>query len=301
MTRTTEGGGEPIDEIVAAGQAAWPRLALAPGAFRRYVSDRLKSPDHASAVLPHAADLFLACACANGVGAAHRELQARYREASDAASRRIDGSRSFADEVWQRLAESLLVAPEGKPPRIAQYEGRAPLGGWLYVVAYREALKVKQRAPMDERRAVEAEEDFLVQAFTIETDPSLHELKREYAGELEKALRAAFRALDREARTLLRWNVIERWSTVRIARELGIDQSNASRRLAAVRKRLLDAATSELRARRGLSPSECASIVNLVQSQVSITLSQVLEEAGPEAESEKREGPEPEGEAGGAS
>ena len=50
---------------------------------------------------------------------------------------RIDSSSQFVDEVKQGLRERLLVGP---PPRIAEYSGSGPLGGWLRVVSVRLAI-----------------------------------------------------------------------------------------------------------------------------------------------------------------
>src|SRR5687768_4667204 len=82
-----------------------------------------------------AADLYLACACARGDGAAIARFERHHqplfgRLAARARSLGVDG-----DELLQRLRVHLFTGVQGRPPAISTYTGRGPLGGWVRVVA----------------------------------------------------------------------------------------------------------------------------------------------------------------------
>jgi RNA polymerase sigma-70 factor (ECF subfamily) len=262
-----------IGKIMSAGRAAWPRIQVDDAVLQEFLDERLREPSDLRLGFAHAGDLFLACACLHNVDGAHVEFQRTFRGTSDVASRRIDGSSSFADDVWQRLAKYLFVPDDGSQPKIGQYAGRSPLAKWLLVTAYREALKVKTRG---EKPALPVNDDLLVAAFTHTWDPGLQAEKLAHAGLLTEALRKALVALPAEDREILRLSVVERLSQQGIAELLGCTQPTVARRLQSVRQRIMEQVTADLRERLHLSDTECRSLIALAQSQVDLTLSKVL-------------------------
>src|SRR5262249_28596771 len=116
-----------VERMLAAGRAAWPKVRLAPERFEAFLAERLpRSADPAQMGGLHAADLYLACACAEGDRAALEALEQGPLAVCAAAAARVDRSPAFADEVTQTLRQRLL-SPEDGRPRILEYEGRAPL------------------------------------------------------------------------------------------------------------------------------------------------------------------------------
>src|SRR5207245_2776368 len=81
----------------------------------------------------HAADLWLACACARGVPSAAEELERAFFGELDRAVASLDSSASFADDVRQAIRERLYVRASGTLPGIATYTGEGPLSGWLWI------------------------------------------------------------------------------------------------------------------------------------------------------------------------
>jgi RNA polymerase sigma-70 factor (ECF subfamily) len=133
---------ERLGELVATARAAYPDLPLPAATFLRHLAERF--PEGSAPVITfqtlHVADFYLACACAHGIPAAHAVLDAHFLPQVDAAVARVVGSGDGAVEVRQRLRERLLTPEEGKPPRIADYQGTGPLAAWLSAAAVRTAL-----------------------------------------------------------------------------------------------------------------------------------------------------------------
>src|SRR5438128_270171 len=102
--------------LLAAGQEAWPQLRLPPAAMIAHAAGR-PGPAAASAEAPaaiaalRAGDLYLACACAEGVPGAAEALDAQFLGAAPLrnALRRSGPASGFADEVRQALREKLLL------------------------------------------------------------------------------------------------------------------------------------------------------------------------------------------------
>src|SRR5947208_12487863 len=89
-----------LERMLAAGRAAWPKVHLAPERFEAFLEERV--PEGAAAAQVdalHAADLYLACACAQRDRAALEALERGPLQVCAAAAARVDRSPTFADEV----------------------------------------------------------------------------------------------------------------------------------------------------------------------------------------------------------
>jgi RNA polymerase sigma-70 factor (ECF subfamily) len=258
----------------AEGRAAWPGLRLDPGAFAVHIADRVRArPDVEAAIAGlHAADLFLACACALGDAAALRELERTQLSRVPALIHRVNPSPAFADEVVQVLRDALLVASRDGASRIGEYSGRGSLAGWIRVVAVRTALRLRARqsaggVPLDPL----AEE-----ALPGVVDPELDHLKLRYRGAYEDAVEAALAALpDRDA-LLLKLHYVDGLNIDRIGGLFGMHRSTVARWRAAVRGRLLAEVRERLRDRIPLTGSEFESILALVRSQLVVSIRSLL-------------------------
>jgi RNA polymerase sigma-70 factor, ECF subfamily len=91
-------------------------------------------------------ELYLACACAHGEGAAIALLEQRCFGKAEAALRRMNPPAPLMDEWRQRLRQALFVAERGRRPKIDQYTGREDLGGWIRTLAVRLALELIEPA-----------------------------------------------------------------------------------------------------------------------------------------------------------
>jgi RNA polymerase sigma-70 factor (ECF subfamily) len=265
-----------VDERVQAAMARWPDLTPTAEEFAAYVGAHL--PPEAELVDAlvelHADDLYLACACARGDGRAVAAFDAQMLGPVPAYVSRIDGSRAFADEVRQRVRARLLVADAG-PPKIVDYTGRGPLGGWVRVAVVREALNAKRgtQAQREESTGGADEERFGIAA----GDPELDYLKTRYAGELREAFVATLAALPTDERNVLRMHYLDGLSIDEIGIAYHVHRSTAARWITRARETLLLQTRARLSTMLAAAPSEVESLLALVQSQLDVSLRRILE------------------------
>jgi len=249
---------------LAQARAAWPMLAVDETAYLAHVS-RCAERTQRSIDELNAADLWLAFACAQGSPQAADEFDRMFRAQLIAALHQIFEAQADVDDAAQRLRERLLVGP---PPKLLDYTGSGPLGGWLRVAALRTALndeRSKKARARAERGAVAEQWGAL--------DPELELLRRRYLNELEQALKVALSQLDPEQRHLLRMHYIDGVALAQLARMHQLDASTMSRRVTRARELVLSETRRELQRELNLSPETAASLIRLLESRIELTLS----------------------------
>lgn len=258
---------------LAAAHASFPQLVLGADEFIAHLASHLAdSPSPARALADlHGADLFLACACAQGLPGAVEELERRHAPDWEGTLRRLDSSAAFADEVRQLLREKLFVARSGKPPGIAAYSGAGSLGGWLRVTVRRTALNVRRRTPPAPNRS-----DELMGLGSPLADPELDHLRRTYQPEFERAFRDALDTLSARERNLLRLHYLDGVSGQRLSEMYRVHASTISRTLSAARLKLHEETRQRLTERLGLTTSQVASLLGLVLSRLEVNLASAL-------------------------
>jgi RNA polymerase sigma-70 factor (ECF subfamily) len=251
------------------GRREYPEVALAPPAFAREIALRVAGDDPPSAAIAslHAADLYLACACASGDARAARAFDDRFLSLVPAFLTRIAPSTAFADEQRQDLRVHLLVGDDRRAPPIAQYSGRGPLKAWLRVTAVRAALR-SLRAPN--------ESDEELDQLIGDGNPELALLRGQARTAFHAAFRAALAALAPEERSVLKLYVLDGLSIDELSGLLGVHRATAARRVAAVRQSLCERIVEELRARLGMSGPELQSLLGAVRSQIDVSLQGLL-------------------------
>lgn len=257
-----------------AGRAAWPDVPLDPLEFAAHLAARVPEapPDLAAAIGElHAADLYLACACARG----EPRALACFDDHFMAAVGRTWGGRhrlaDFADEVRQALRVRLLVAEGGAPPRIAGYSGRGPLAAWVRMAATRLGLDLRRR----ERPGARDDDDEL----TLEArgdDPELEYLKTRYAAELTEALQTTLAALSARTANVLRLHYQAGMTVDAIGTMYRVSGRTVQRWLAEARRTILGETRRLLSERLGLTDSRLDSLIGLVRSRLDISISQYL-------------------------
>lgn len=261
--------------MAQAGRAAWPDLAVDEEAFMASVLARLEGVDDPEGMMreAHGPDLYLAYACATGCPRAHIAFERTHMVHVGRYVASVDGSAEFVDELAQVLRDKLFVGREGSPPKILDYSGRGPLGGWLRVAAVRTARNMK-RAVSGALRSTDDEQAKLLAAPSA--DPELRYLKDHYGKELREALEGALRSLTPRAQAVLRLHYVEGMSSSAIAGLYGVSG-------AAVRAWVRDsriAAFQETRKRLAetlrLAGAELGELMALVESRFELTLSRVL-------------------------
>jgi RNA polymerase sigma-70 factor (ECF subfamily) len=177
------------------------------------------------------------------------------------------------DEVAQMVRERLLVGSGSQPPRIALYNGRGDLAGWVRVVAVHTGLNHVR----DTRRETAVGEQALIAASTQPaTDVELSRLKQLYRTEFSEAFCHALASLTTRQRNLLRQHFLDGVTLDRLAVLYRVHRATAARWLAAARAELLARTQQDLMRRLRIEETEVRSIIRLVHSQLEVSLHQFL-------------------------
>ncbi len=254
-----------------AATAAWPSIALGEDVFLDHLAARVAPPDPATLARAHVADLYLACACATAAtrtpattafSKAYLDEIPTYLSAS--------GNAELADEVRQILAERLLLGGAAAP-KILDYTGSGPLRGWVRVAAVRAALTL--------RRAQKGGDPDALDGLVGAVDPELDAVKLHYKADFAQALVDALATLGERERALLKLHYLDGVPVDRLAKLYGVHRGSASRWLSDARDAILAETRALLRARLKLTDSQFASVAALVQSQLEVSLRQLLRPA----------------------
>ena len=271
-SRVEAPGGELAEGALARGRAAWPALALRARGRELFLS-HVRAAEAPTALL--VADLYLACACAEGAAEALRVFEELHRPVILQQARTIRRDDTFADEAVQRVLERLFVdhgADHGAPrPKIESYSGRGSLRAWVALVAKRVCLDlVRQR---DDAATLEGiSEQLLAGAPAVEREL----FRRRYQAAFASALRAAFAELETRERALLRLAAIEGLAHARIAELFGVTQPTVTRWLADTRGRLADRTRALFVGAVGVAPRDVGDLVDSLISRVDVSLASLL-------------------------
>jgi RNA polymerase sigma-70 factor (ECF subfamily) len=264
-----------IAASVTAARAAIAELWSAPAEidafFLRLAGELADAADVDELQRRHLVDLYVADRCAHGDAAAIAWVERTCVAPLGPAIGRIDSSPVFVDEIRQRVRTKLLVAIGARPPRIAEYAGRGPLGAWVRVVAVREALAARRQRGHEAPRG-----DALLDVGASVTSPELGLVKEQYRVEFEEAFRAALAELTAEQRNLLRHHYLHGLTLDQIAGLYGMHRSSVARRIAKTRSGLLSATRRGLMSRLATSQVEFDELMALIASRIDLSIERHL-------------------------
>ena len=269
----------------ADGRARWPELDVSAESFVAHLARSVAAgtPAPAAAVsLLHAADLYLACACANALPAALARFEAAHLTRLEVVLAGVVViTPEEVDEVRQQLRVKLLVGEPAtaRPPLISSYSGRGPLASWVRVAAVRQALTLVRDARIGARAGRRAAVEGAL-GTALGADPELDFVKGRYKGDFAAAFEAALGEIADRERALLRMHVVAGLTLEKIGAIYHVDRSTVSRWLADARRALLDGTELQLRDRLGLGPAEFESMARLLTSQLEIDLPELLRTSG---------------------
>ena len=266
-----------LARLAATGAEAWPALSLPPADFAAHLAQRIpaEASDLAAALDElHAADLYLACACARDVPGAIAAFEATHGGVVASFIARIDRAPSFVGEVMQLVRQRVFVGSVDTPPRIRGYAGRGPLAGWVGIAAQRIALDLVDREKVEAR----ARERAVADEIGAELDPELQYIKERYRDAFERAFARAVEDLGSRERALLRLQIAGGLTLEQIGTMYKVNASTVSRWIAGVRTALLSETERLLRAELSLSPPEFTSLARVLASQMDISVSRLLVE-----------------------
>jgi RNA polymerase sigma-70 factor (ECF subfamily) len=258
--------------IVERGRAAWPRLALAATVLVRQLAERLPataSDREMEALFDriHAADLYLACACAERVAGAAEALELHFIARVPGFVRHVDASAGFAADVQQTLRVYLLVAGPGARPRIGEFSGTRSLARWLRLTAVR--LAWERARPWPQATTDGAPVVVPAQFDDLDLDSEL--ARAHHRALFQRALDEALADLTAQERELLRLQVVEELDLDALAARQGVHRTTCARQLVAARDKLHEDTRRRIVATLPLSPSEFDSLAELIQGGLSIT------------------------------
>ncbi len=260
-----------LASALSRGRAAWPAVRLDEAVFLEHLANRLREESNVHDLLSsmRAAEVYLACALAHGDAAAVASFEAEFLAEVGGFVAQIDRNPTFADEVRQQLREKLLVRTEEGPPKIAEFSGRGPLGGFLRVAAVRTALNLK-RGKAAERGGDEAE------IVSVSPDPEIDYLKTRYGAELKDALQTTLGSLSPDERNVLRMHYIDGLNIDEIGATYHVHRSTVARWLAAARDKILEETKRLLSKNLRIDKEEVESMIFLVQSRLEVSIHRFL-------------------------
>jgi RNA polymerase sigma-70 factor (ECF subfamily) len=260
-----------IDAAWEAGRAAWPDLDLERGAFAAYLGELGRISTR------YPADVYLAAGCLAGNPVALATFDRDVLATARGAIRSIDANETFVDEACQRLRASLFVG-DGARPRIADYAGRGPLRAWVGVAAVRTALMMRRSQVRSREVSVDDDSWSGTLALISTGNPELELLKRQYSEAFAEALREAVNALEPRLRTVLRMSFVEALSIDEIGAVYAVHRATAARWIRSACDLVFDATRAQLADRLRLTSTELDRVTAMVQSQLDVSLSQLLPE-----------------------
>ncbi|MBX7116618.1 MAG: sigma-70 family RNA polymerase sigma factor [Myxococcaceae bacterium] len=176
--------------------------------------------------------------------------------------------RDRAEEAIQGTWTRLLLAAPGEKPKLAEYQGRAPLHAWVRTVATRVAIDA-----IDAARPTDALEDL-----ALACDPELDGQAQRYRPYFEEAFNAAVQTLSKRERVALRMSVVDGLPNEKIAAVFHLHPSSISRLLAQARATLREATFLTLQTRLGLGRQSARSVVGALEGQWHLSLGRLLKQ-----------------------
>lgn len=261
--------------LVAEGRAAWPDLPLDAKILVQFVAHHL-TPDMADAALDglRPADLYLACACAQGMTAAINAFDRDYMREVDIALARMRIMAPRVADVKQLVRQRLFVGggTTGAPTsagKIAEYGGRGDLRRWVRSVAVRTCLNDLRKG----KREILVDDDQLIAQHAIsQDDPEVEYMKRTYSNEFKAAFTEALTQLGPREQTLLRYHHVDGLNIDEIGAIYRVHRVTAFRWIEKAKELLVKATLDTLRARLKLPADELDSVLRMIRSQIHLSL-----------------------------
>jgi len=221
-------------------------------------------------------DLHLAFACISGHDPSVGLFVERFGQLVEQSLAKIRLS-DLGDDVRQTLLDRLLLPRDDRPAALELYSGRGPLSAYLRVAVTREAIRLTRR--QDRERP---DTDALVDKAVSDADPETAALKARYGPIVKASFQKALDALPARDRRLLRYHYVEALTTRQMGVLLSVHSSTVTRQLAQTRARLLQLARSHMAEALEAGDVELTSIVQLVESQLDLSLVRLLETRPPQ-------------------
>jgi RNA polymerase sigma-70 factor (ECF subfamily) len=272
--------GEVADPAVAAaqravdaGRAAWPDCNVPLDEFATVLGVVAHAADDPASALAslHAADLWLATACAAGIRPALDELDRRLH-ALRPTLRRVGLSDANLDDFLQDTRLRLVASASDRPARILSYQGRAELRAWLKVVVVRDAVRAVRRAA--DGTSPRDEIDVLMDP---STDPELAAMKDRYAQSFRSAFEHALAQLSALDRNLLRHHLVDGLTIDDLGAMHRVHRATAARWLVRIREQLYRHTRQQMMIELATSGHDFESVLRLIRSRMEASIARHLQ------------------------
>jgi RNA polymerase sigma-70 factor (ECF subfamily) len=199
----------------------------------------------------HAADLYLAAACAQNSEGAWRRFDAVFRKDLNHVCCHL-GYGVFP-ELVQTLWSDLFLPDRSGQSRIASYDGRSSLGTWLHVIVTHRVINELKRKSNAVQRLICLPEVVDHRALSsVEARPH----SSRYETTVKKCLEAACKTLTSQEKSILLSRYDEGLRLGEIARLLHVHQSTVTRQLDRILKKLGDEVRTRLSKDYGFKKTE---------------------------------------------
>lgn len=265
-----------LSSLTTAGREAWPDFVLEDLVFVAHLARHAPGGDLERWLRSLCIeDLYLACACAQGLPGALQVFEERYLAMLSGVLGSRDANAALVEDACQNVREKLLVAVAGAPPRIAAYSGRGSLQGFVRTAAVRGVIDLQRQksgAPLD------GDEDAALEALSAGQEPELEYIRGRYRQDFKQAFQDALAKLPLEQRSALRLHYLNGLNIDRLGVMLQVHRSTVNRWLVDARAKILTEMRRLLRERLSLSPGDFDSLAALVRSSLDLSISRVLKE-----------------------
>lgn len=194
-------------------------------------------------------------------------LRARYWSVVDKSlqARKLAGD--AVEELSAQLFEAVVFGRAGVPAKLAQYDGRGALAGWLGAAATRFAIDAHRR---DGRHvSVDDEVGELVHGGT---GAELELLKRRFTESFRSAFREALAALEPKERLLLKQRYVDGVPVATLAQLHQAHRASISRWLSEAHEHLLGGLKDRLQQSLGIPRDEANEVLALIHSRLDLSL-----------------------------
>jgi RNA polymerase sigma-70 factor (ECF subfamily) len=254
-----------LAELYAAAAAAHPGIAVSREELAAALAAKIDEPPTPEG----AAELYLALACARGEPAAIAVFDRDYLSVIPAALAATKLPAATIEDIRAAVRDKLLLAEDGRPPRIVDYAGRGRMRGLVQVTASRLAI---DRIRHDSREQALPEGDRLAAVGDVE----MSLIKAQYREAFTAGFTAAVGKLDRRDRNVLRLHLLGGVTLEQLAQMYGVHRATVVRWLAAAREALFSATREHVAATLRAPADELDEMFELVRSRVELSVERLL-------------------------
>jgi RNA polymerase sigma-70 factor, ECF subfamily len=222
-------------------------------------------------VAARAGDLYLAASCVLGDSRAMEHFERVHLDQIGALVARFRLDAAQLAGLRQELRILLFAAPR---PRLLTYAGRAPLGGWLRVVALRAVMEMLDKEARG--KPTPEGEEALAWAIAGFTAPDVVAERNVLVPAFKKALEQAIDALTAQERTVLRLHFMDHHNIDTIGRVFQVHRATVARWIVTIRSQLFAHVRKGLGLDLAPSSTEVRSLFRLLQSDLQVSMERLL-------------------------